>query len=99
MDRRQFVKGSLTMAGGGLLPAKLSAAPPTENLKVQYIRPATRAFEIPPYRGDRYEDRVPDTLDIAELGRVIYPPAKPEALETVSRSKRLVGVADAAPRG
>ncbi len=32
-------------------------------------------------------------------GEVTYPPAEPEALETVSRSKRLVGVANASPQG
>ncbi len=66
MDRRQFVKGSLMMAGGTALPANLSPVPSGENLKVNYIRQDIPAFEMPPCHGDRYEDQVPDTLDIAE---------------------------------
>lgn len=33
---------------------------------IRYIREEIPAIDIPPYRGERYEDTVPDTLDIAE---------------------------------
>lgn len=36
----------------------------------QYIREKAPAFEIPPYRGTRYADTVPDTLDIAERAKL-----------------------------
>jgi hypothetical protein len=35
-------------------------------LPIKYIRNDIPLFEIPPYRGQSYQDRVPDTLDIAE---------------------------------
>ena len=34
--------------------------------KIQHIRDEIPAFEVPPYKGERYEDLVPDTLDIQE---------------------------------
>lgn len=34
--------------------------------KIKYIRDRIPAFEIPPYKGRRYDDMVPDTLDIQE---------------------------------
>ena len=41
-----------------------------EKLKIEYIREKIPEFDIPPYRGARYEDRVPDTLDIAERAKL-----------------------------
>jgi hypothetical protein len=35
-----------------------------------YVRKEAPDFEIPPYEGDRYEDSVPDTLDLAEMARL-----------------------------
>ena len=70
MDRRQFAKGSLVMVGGSLLPMNVARACPTENFKTEYIREKIPAFEIPPYHGEQYEDRVPDTLDIAERAKL-----------------------------
>jgi hypothetical protein len=35
------------------------------------MRAEIPAFEIPPYKGERYEDQVPDTLDIAERANLM----------------------------
>ena len=40
------------------------------NGKITYMREEIPDFEIPRYRGDRYEDKVPDTLDLAERARL-----------------------------
>src|SRR5262245_30478899 len=37
---------------------------------IGYINPKVLEFELPPYRGERYEATVPDTLDIAERARL-----------------------------
>ena len=70
MKRRDFMKGSILAVGGSLLPVRWAGAHPSEKLKVGYIRENIPAIEIPPYRGERYEDRVPDTLEIAERARL-----------------------------
>lgn len=70
MKRRDFVKNSLMLVGGALQPIKLARAQAPENWKIEYIREKIPEFEIPPYRGTRYEDRVPDTLDIAERAKL-----------------------------
>jgi hypothetical protein len=58
------------MAGGSLLPINGAGTPPAENWKIEYIREKIPEFDISPYRGARYEDRVPDTLDIAERAKL-----------------------------
>ena len=40
------------------------------NWVIRYIRDSAPEFHIPPYRGERYEDTVPDTLDIAERAKL-----------------------------
>ena len=35
--------------------------------KIGYVRPDIPSVPIPPYQGERYEDLVPDTLDLAEM--------------------------------
>src|SRR5712692_9624228 len=80
MKRRNFVKNSLVTLGSSLLPAGLRGyqtgsekdreSPQTGQAKIQYIRQDIPAFEIPAYRGRRYEDHVPDTLDIVERARL-----------------------------
>ena len=80
MDRRKFVKSSLLTMGSLSLPPVLEAAVPgskgpggsTESVKfkIEYIRNDVPHFEIPPYRGASYEDKVPDTLDIAERAKL-----------------------------
>ncbi len=37
------------------------------DLEAGYVRPQPPRFDIPPYRGERYQDSVPDTLDLAEM--------------------------------
>jgi hypothetical protein len=37
---------------------------------IGYINPKIPEFKLPPYRGDRYQASVPDTLDIAERARL-----------------------------
>ena len=37
---------------------------------VGYIRPEIPEFDLPPYRGERYEATVPDTLDLQERARL-----------------------------
>ena len=82
MDRRKFVKKSLAAVGASLLPragerslaraddtAALAQAPQGK-LNIQYIRQEIPRFEIPAYRGRRYEDTVPDTLDLAERAKL-----------------------------
>jgi hypothetical protein len=72
MDRRDFLKSSLLTCGALTLSGQVVA--PNEKalgrLHVQYIREKIPSFEIPPYRGQRYEDRIPETLDIAERAKL-----------------------------
>ena len=41
-----------------------------KNYVIRYVRDSAPEFHIPPYRGERYEDTVPDTLDIAERAKL-----------------------------
>jgi hypothetical protein len=69
MDRRKFLKNSLKTCSALALPAvtpAVDAAPAASKLKIHYLREDIPHFEIPPYRGKSYEDKVPDTLDLAE---------------------------------
>jgi hypothetical protein len=50
----------------GELPAN---AGQTDHI-IRYVRDSAPEFHIPPYRGVRYEDTVPDTLDIAERAKL-----------------------------
>ena len=43
---------------------------PPGKLKVQYIREKIPAFEVAAVKGVRYDDSVPDTLDIAERAKL-----------------------------
>ena len=71
IDRREFMKDSLLACGGLALPqAVQSAMAEAATLPVQYIRPEVPQIVIPPYRGERYVDRVPDTLDLAERAKL-----------------------------
>lgn len=86
MDRRKFVQKSLAAVGASLLPQAAAvnlaharahsgddvvpAATPQGKLKIEYIREEIPHFEIPAYRGRRYQDTVPDTLDIAERAKL-----------------------------
>ncbi len=82
MKRRKFVLNSLAAVGASLLPrVRLqdtglagpdtpAAGAPQGKLRIQYIREQIPHFEIPVYRGRRYQDTVPDTLDIAERAKL-----------------------------
>ena len=50
----------------GELPADAAQ----RNYTIRYIRDRAPEFHIPPYSGERYEDTVPDTLDIAERAKL-----------------------------
>jgi hypothetical protein len=82
MDRRNFLRASAL--AGSVLPFGLgnssaasisdnpvpSAEASRDHYHVQYARENIPFFEIPPYRGKSYADRVPDTLDIAERAKL-----------------------------
>jgi hypothetical protein len=72
MDRRDFLKNSfLTWALSSRVQGEGADSEKAHGkLHIQYIRERSPSFEIPPYLGQRYEDRVPDTLDIAERGKL-----------------------------
>jgi len=42
----------------------------TTKFAVQYVRTEIPRFSIPPYRGERYSDKVPDTLDLTERAKL-----------------------------
>jgi len=42
-----------------------AAATPRRNRDIQYANPDLPSFRLPQFRGQRYQDRVPDTLDLA----------------------------------
>jgi hypothetical protein len=79
MNRRHFLHRSLAATGGAAAfmskaGARTLAAhggrPDTAPSKIGYIRPEIPTFEIPAYRGKRYEDTVPATLDITERAKL-----------------------------
>ena len=39
-------------------------------MKIPYVREAIPEFQVPAYRGDTYNDMIPDTLDLAERLRL-----------------------------
>jgi len=60
----------MAAAGTSLLSTQKLRANMDGDIKPEYIRENIPAFEIPAYSGTRYEDRVPDTLDLAERARL-----------------------------
>jgi hypothetical protein len=75
MDRRKFLTDCLAGAGSSAIAAswvESSAKARTETGRhnIQYVRDKISEFQITPYRGERYEDSVPDTLDIAERSKL-----------------------------
>lgn len=75
MDRRRFLVNSVAgISGLGLSkPLRVLASDSdnkTEPLKIQYVREKIPTIHIPPYRGERYEDSVPDTVDVAEQAKL-----------------------------
>lgn len=73
MDRREFVARSLLILGASAVsmqaeycwPSEPSNSTPPTKLTIGYPRTQIPSFDIPAYRGLSYEDRIPDTLDIA----------------------------------
>jgi hypothetical protein len=70
MHRREFLQNSIAVAGTALVSAHTLRGDAAGKQRIEYIRETIPAFEIPPYSGRRYEDWVPDTLDIAERARL-----------------------------
>jgi len=72
MDRREFVARSVLILGASAVPVETAycwrfgpAASNLGTLKIGYPRTQIPSFEIPAYQGLSYQDRIPDTLDIA----------------------------------
>jgi Beta-L-arabinofuranosidase, GH127 len=73
MNRRQFIGQGAGCLGSAWLVEKLAyagAQQPASKLKIPYIRDKIPEFEVPPYRGEWYEDTIPDTLDLTERLRL-----------------------------
>lgn len=66
--RRAF-ETLLTLA---IVAACVAPAASQQNAEIEkgYIRPKTPPLEMPPVRGERYQDTVPDTLDLAEMAEL-----------------------------
>ncbi len=71
--RRSFRPGVVLLAVGlalssirGVSKAEPQAARPHRNPDIKYVNPLLPNFHLPPFPGQRYQDRVPDTLDLAE---------------------------------
>jgi hypothetical protein len=73
VDRREFLKDSLLAAGTLVLPQAVQsvmAETPKKRVSPQYIRENIPQISIPRYRGERYLDKVPDTLDLTERAKL-----------------------------
>lgn len=46
--------------------AATGVMPPKRNPNIKYVNPELPRFELPAFKGERYQDKVPDTLDLAE---------------------------------
>src|SRR5205807_1723636 len=74
IDRRTFLKqaAATSVAAAGVL----HSVPPAGDVSTVvthpvYIRSNIPAVEYPPHHGSWYDDRVPDTLDLAEMARLL----------------------------
>ena len=65
-----LLSGATTLAWAQTQEQPNAAKPVTLKTQVDYICPNALPVAIPSYRGDRYEARVPDTLDIAERAKL-----------------------------
>lgn len=72
MDRRELLKITLSTGLGCLVESDLAVAAKTTDLRnhAEYFRKEVPAFQVPPYRGESYEDLVPDTLDLQERAKL-----------------------------
>ena len=73
MQRRNFLKGSLLALGSSAVAIGLESCKPSNvmnfnkstKLVIDYPQKNIPVLELPPCRGEWYEDTIPDTLDIA----------------------------------
>jgi hypothetical protein len=75
MNRRDFVGAGVkglagVWAASNLSFVKAQAQSGPAKLDIPYVRDSAPQFQVPPYRGDWYDDTVPDTLDLAERLRL-----------------------------
>ena len=80
MNRRKFVQSSVATLASSLSTVGMRAdpagsekselSPPAGKWKIQYVRQEIPAIQAPPNHGQTYDDRVPDTLDIAERAKL-----------------------------
>src|SRR5580692_4498118 len=77
MAARGLGQQSIQQSGAPAVPAdffenygKLDESARREKYTIRYIRDTAPPFQIPPYHGERYKDKVPDTLDIAERAKL-----------------------------
>jgi hypothetical protein len=75
MNRRDFVGRGLTglagfWAASHLTCGSVHAQPGAAQLTVPFVRDTIPEFHVPPYRGEWYDDTVPDTLDLTERLRL-----------------------------
>jgi Beta-L-arabinofuranosidase, GH127 len=75
MNRREFVERGLAglasvWAANNLAHARMPSRPALTGMKIPYVRESSPEFHVPPYRGEWYEDIVPDTLDLTERLRL-----------------------------
>lgn len=70
MNKRQFVGESLSCLGTAWMADSVGWSraedSPVQRFKIPYVRNKIPDFNIPPYRGEWYEDTIPDTLDLTE---------------------------------
>ena len=65
-----FLALVLCLASGATYSATGADAANAAKIEHGYIRAQKPSVHIPPYLGDRYEDSVPDTLELAEMARL-----------------------------
>jgi len=74
VDRRDFMKSSLVVLGGSTLKRGWALGGTNSSgmpkLSVDYPNQNLPALEFPAYRGERYEDMIPDTYDITERSKL-----------------------------
>ena len=65
-------RGFGTLLTVAIVAACVTPAASQQNPEIEkgYIRPKIAPLEMPPVRGERYQDTVPDTLDLAEMAEL-----------------------------
>jgi hypothetical protein len=75
MNRRDFVGHGIPGLAGALAANKLAlggvlSQPAAPKRQIPYVRDTAPEFQVPPFRGEWYEDTIPDTLDLTERLRL-----------------------------